>query len=244
MPRKNESSITDTGTRAQILSCAARMFRTQGYAAVSLRNIAKGVGMTTGSLYYHFASKEEIVTEILDQGHRRVLAEVQKSVNTLGQDASGRVVLKTAILRHIQCLLGEDSFPSANIRIFAHVPAEIRMASLRFRHEYEIYWMRLLTKYVTPRKGEKELNPSVLAFLLFGAMNWTLEWYKPGRHDIEDVAETLTCLLFERSLSEVALGTRQMRAPPGEYVDPNDENSLLLADEVNDGGCSESKNSL
>ena len=105
----------DVGTRAEILRCAARLFRTRGYAAVSLRDIAKGAGLTTGSFYYHFTSKEEIVSEILDQGHRRVLSEVRKAVSDLGPDADGRLILRTAIKQHIECLLGEDSFPSANI---------------------------------------------------------------------------------------------------------------------------------
>jgi AcrR family transcriptional regulator len=193
-----KSDAADVGTRAAILSCAARLFRTQGYAAVSLREIAKGVGMTTGSLYYHFASKEEIVSEILDQGHRRVLHEVQKGITALGPDADSRAILRTAILKHIECLLGEDSFPSANIRIFGHVPAEVRRASLGVRHEYESYWIRLLRKCQERGESDAALDPSVLANLLFGAMNWTIEWYKPGRHRIEDVAESLTRLVIHQ----------------------------------------------
>ncbi|MGX9389442.1 TetR/AcrR family transcriptional regulator [Nitrobacteraceae bacterium UC4446_H13] len=193
-----ENDTADVGTRAEILTCAARLFRTQGYAAVSLREIAKGVGLTTGSLYYHFASKEEIVSEILDQGHRRVLQEVQKGITALGPEADGRMILRTAILKHIECLLGDDSFPSANIRIFAHVPAEVRRESLGVRHEYESYWIRLLRRCQERGESDAAVDPPVLANLLFGAMNWTIEWYKPGSHRIEDVAESLTRLVIHR----------------------------------------------
>ena len=185
----------EIGTRDQILKCAAGMFRREGYAAVSLRNIAKGVGMTTGSLYYHFASKEEIVSEILDQGHRRCLVEVRQGVKALGPSATSREILKTAILIHIACLLGENSFPSANIRIFAHVPSEIRLNSLAIRHEYERYWINLIKNGQEKMDDQVKREPAVLANLLFGAMNWMLEWYKKDRHHIEDVAETLTGLI-------------------------------------------------
>lgn len=188
----------DLGTRASILSCAARLFRMRGYAAVSLRDIAKSGGLTTGSLYYHFASKEEIVSEILDQGHRRVLHDVQKGIAALGPDADGRAILRTAILKHIECLLGDDSFPSANIRIFAHVPTEVRRASLGIRHEYESYWIKLLRKCQERGESDAAVDPSVLANLLFGAMNWTIEWYKPGNHHIEDIAESLTRLVIQQ----------------------------------------------
>lgn len=197
---RRKTSSGDIGTREQILSCAAQMFRQQGYAAVTLRNIAKGVGLTTGSLYYHFLSKEEIVSEILDQGHRRCLNEVRKGIDELGPKASNREILKKAILIHIGCLLGEDSFPSANIRIFAHVPQEVRLASLGVRHEYESYWMRLLKMCQETGEADKTIEPAVLAYLIFGAMNWTLEWYKPGRYNIEEIAESLTRLVIGHSL--------------------------------------------
>jgi TetR/AcrR family transcriptional regulator, cholesterol catabolism regulator len=208
MEMKSTSLPSDIGTRAEILRCAARLFRTKGYAAVSLREIAKGVGLTTGSFYYHFASKEEIVSEILDQGHRRVLSEVRKSVLDLGPDADGRLILRTAINKHIECLLGEDSFPSANIRIFAHVPADIRIASLGARHEYESYWIKLLRKCQDRGECDPEADPAVLSNLLFGAMNWTLEWYKPGRHCIEDVASNLARLVIHEQIKAKATDTK------------------------------------
>ncbi|MDB5630504.1 MAG: bacterial regulatory s, tetR family protein [Tardiphaga sp.] len=208
MAKKNAGD--DVGTREQILRCAALMFRQEGYAAVTLRNIAKGVGLTTGSFYYHFQSKEEIVSEILDQGHRRCLLEVRRAVMALGPDASTRLILKTAILMHISCLHGEDNFPSANIRIFALVPVEIRTASLSIRHEYERYWVKLLKS--CQNRGDSKLgnDPAVLANILFGAMNWSLEWYKPKRHKIETIAETLVELVVETepSRNEELLGLR------------------------------------
>lgn len=202
----------DIGTRDQILRCAAEMFRREGYAAVTLRRIAKGVGMTTGSLYYHFASKEEIVSEILDQGHRRCLVEVRHAVTSLGPRASSREILKTAILVHIGCTLGEDSFPSANVRIFAHVPAEVRLNSLGIRHEYERYWFALIRRGQDQGTVRTHEDPGVLANLLFGAMNWMLEWYKKDRHDIEGIAETLTGLIHGEEKQVRAPKRRQKRA--------------------------------
>ena len=43
---------------------------------------------------------------------------------------SRRSVLRAAIFAHLTCLLGEDNFTSANIRIFAHVPPRVRDATM------------------------------------------------------------------------------------------------------------------
>ena len=184
----------ENSTRAQILSGAARLFRTQGYAAVSLRDIAKAVGVTTGSLYHHFASKEEIVSEILEQGHLRVLREVKRNVEALGASATGTARLREAIYTHLSCLTSDDSFPSANIRIFAHVPAEVRLASLGARHEYEKYWATLLANF-RDKSHLVDIDPVILVNLLFGAMNWTIEWFNPRRHSLDTIAGNLTLLV-------------------------------------------------
>lgn len=210
--------VDEHSTREQILSCAARLFRSQGYAAVTLREIAKSIGMTTGSLYYHFASKEDIVREILEQGHTRTYRQVKGAVDAVGSDADCSLILRTAIYKHIECLLGEDSFPSANTRIFAHVPLEVRSPTLMNRHKYELYWVGLIRE--CQRRGgiREDFDPQMLSLLLFGAMNWTLEWYKPGRHSIDGIASDLAKLVLSGGQSTKRRAKVQ-RVPQGKIQD-------------------------
>lgn len=51
--------------RAQLLAIAAEMFATRGYSQTTVRDIADGAGILSGSLYHHFDSKEAMLTEIL-----------------------------------------------------------------------------------------------------------------------------------------------------------------------------------
>ena len=52
---------TGAETRAQAQRVALSLFTTQGYEATSMRQIADELGINKASLYYHFASKEDIV---------------------------------------------------------------------------------------------------------------------------------------------------------------------------------------
>ncbi|HWH30043.1 MAG TPA: TetR/AcrR family transcriptional regulator [Mycobacteriales bacterium] len=51
--------------RALILDEAANLFARQGVAATTVREIADAVGILSGSLYHHFASKDEIVDAVV-----------------------------------------------------------------------------------------------------------------------------------------------------------------------------------
>ncbi|QVQ50253.1 TetR/AcrR family transcriptional regulator [Spiractinospora alimapuensis] len=52
-------------TRAEILRVALELFTSQGYQRTSLREIAERLGITKAALYYHFASKTDILREIV-----------------------------------------------------------------------------------------------------------------------------------------------------------------------------------
>jgi AcrR family transcriptional regulator len=53
-------------TAARIRAEAVALFTTQGYASGSLREIADRVGITKASLYYHYASKQDLLLAVLD----------------------------------------------------------------------------------------------------------------------------------------------------------------------------------
>lgn len=60
MPRPKASE-----TRARIEAAALELFATQGLQQTSLRQIADRLGLTKPALYYHFASREELVRSLV-----------------------------------------------------------------------------------------------------------------------------------------------------------------------------------
>ncbi|MDX6429565.1 MAG: hypothetical protein QOE54_1931 [Streptosporangiaceae bacterium] len=66
-PRSQPSEGAGATPEEQILDAAAVLFATRGYAGTSTRAIAEAAGLRQPSLYYHFASKEEIFSRLV--GH-------------------------------------------------------------------------------------------------------------------------------------------------------------------------------
>lgn len=58
---ENARSAEDQGTRARILDVALDLFIDKGFDKTSLREIAERLGFSKAALYYHFASKEDIL---------------------------------------------------------------------------------------------------------------------------------------------------------------------------------------
>lgn len=60
-------SADDVATmRAKVGAAAARLFREEGYAAVSMRRLASEAGCTPMTLYAYFASKADILSHLWD----------------------------------------------------------------------------------------------------------------------------------------------------------------------------------
>jgi AcrR family transcriptional regulator len=71
-------STSAAAPRDQVLSAAAELFVTRGFAATSTREIAERVGIRQASLYYHFAGKDEILAELLQRSVRPTVDKVAK----------------------------------------------------------------------------------------------------------------------------------------------------------------------
>jgi len=56
-------------SRQRLLDCAICFFRAKGYSATGIDEIVKACGITKGSLYYHFESKESLAFAAIDQIH-------------------------------------------------------------------------------------------------------------------------------------------------------------------------------
>ncbi len=61
------------GTKARILDAAFRRLATEGYAALSMREIARDAGVNHALINYHFHTKDQLVIAVLDEANRQLL---------------------------------------------------------------------------------------------------------------------------------------------------------------------------
>lgn len=187
----------DISTRDRILLVAARLFRYNGFATTSLREIAKEAGITAGSIYNHFTSKDEILDEVLRIGVGDVAVAVRNRVAALPATATWRERIAVAIREHLLNALHQGDFTSANVRLWAQLPPEVKERQRVVRRNYVEYWRDLFRQAQAAGELNPVLNIKVVELFVVGAINWTSEWYDPRRGTFDAFCEEILTIVFD-----------------------------------------------
>jgi AcrR family transcriptional regulator len=202
-------------TRQRILDAAAACFSELGYAGVNLRRIAARAKMKAGSLYYHFDSKDELVEEVIRVGLDTAVRATRGAVQVLGADADPIVKLRAAIAAHLATILAESDYASADLRILAQLPEPIRKRHLERQRQYGAFWSSLLQSAAASGRLRRDLNLSVVRMLLLGALNWSVEWYRPDGETPGEIAEHLSAMILDGLLAKEGVPAETRWFTPG-----------------------------
>jgi len=179
-------------TLDDIVSAAAKIFRTKGYHAATVRDIADEVGILKGSLYHHFASKEELLYLVV----KEPIAQMYRTITEIAAaDATAAEKLRRAISAHLEAF--DRHYP----HLFVYL-RERESVKLRFREmigfspkEYERCWQQILREGIENGEFRPDLDIQVTSYGMLGMLNWSYKWYDPqGRLSVREVAEEFTTL--------------------------------------------------
>lgn len=171
-----------------ILDEAARLFAEQGFHGTSIRDIVRAVDMLPGSLYYHFAAKEDLLCAVYEEGVRRITERVTTAIAPRS-DPWQR--LEAACVAHLEALLDERDYAQVVIRVRpGDVPAiAAHLVALRDRYE------ALFVELVRDLPLKLGVDRRTLRLMLLGALNWSQTWYRPGRDNARAIARDFIALL-------------------------------------------------
>jgi AcrR family transcriptional regulator len=171
--------------RQKIIDTAAELFARQGYAATSVNDLGRAVGLAKGALYYYIDSKENVLIEIQSRVMTPLLSRARE-ISALDVDPLLRLrllseALLTTILRRLD-----------HIWVYEHdyrsLTGDYLQTLLGQRSEFERLVRGLLTEAVG--QGRFRAMPPRLATLQFlNLHNHTYQWVKPdGRWDAAELS--------------------------------------------------------
>ncbi|HEX6231895.1 MAG TPA: TetR/AcrR family transcriptional regulator [Jiangellaceae bacterium] len=173
-------------TALRIRRAAVLLFAQRGYAATSIRDIARAVNMTNAGIYHHVTSKEALLADLMRVGHVRLIASSDQLLAGIERPAERLATLITSLtaihaLNPMTTRVMDGELRSLTPGSAAH--GEI----IELRDAYEAEWRRTIADGVS--RGAFDVADERLARLALMSMcTGTSEWYRPdGESSLDQV---------------------------------------------------------
>ncbi len=173
---KAHSLSTEVGgghqRQQRIMAEAAHLFATRGFDATTIRDIASAAGILGGSIYYHFASKEDIFVAVHKAGMEAITSAVLDNVARY-TDPWDR--LTAAAVAHCESLLSSSDLPVIVSPYYSRSLGALRKELIKERDRYE----KIINGLVEDLNLPPQVDRTLFRLHFLGAMNWIPTWYTP-----------------------------------------------------------------
>lgn len=152
--------------RERIQAVAVRMFAERGYDNTSLREIAEELGVTKAALYYHFKTKEDLVTSIVTD-----MAEKVDTIISWAVDQPATAETRHEIIRRFHAALyGGDDLMSRDLQRFIQTNQQLIQERVKIGEEMRGRFQHL-SELLIPRSAPltARLKGTIALFALFAA---------------------------------------------------------------------------
>ncbi|MGZ5214848.1 MAG: TetR family transcriptional regulator [Caldimonas sp.] len=190
------------------MRAAAQLFREKGFDGTTIRDIAGAVGMRSGSPFYHFANKHELLMAVMEEGLRLGLDRTRAALDSAGLSAAER--FRRLVRTHYGILHdnGSDFIP-VMLYDWRSLPAPYRRRIIELKDRYDAIWQETLDEL--HREGRLAADARLARLMILGAINFSATWYrsKPRsaqRVDLDALADETVALVLQPPPEPVAAG--------------------------------------
>lgn len=176
-----------------MLAAAIDLFNRKGYDATSVGDVAEALGVTKSAVYHHVARKDQLLDRALDEALSELEAAVADARTASG---SAYVRLRGVVRRSVAVLVAHQ--PAVTLLLRVHGNSDIERAALARRREVDAQLAVLVRRATEEGALRADLDPDLVARLLFGLVGSLVEWYRPaGPVTAEQLADAVSALAFE-----------------------------------------------
>jgi AcrR family transcriptional regulator len=185
--------MVEATRRRAIEDVASDLFRLHGYAATSVRDIARALSMQGPSLYAHVTSKEDVLWAIVDRAAGRFEAAADAAELAAEARRPGDPVeaISGLVRAHVDVVTSDVGEASVFVHEWRSLGDERRAAVLERRDAYEARFRRPIADGIAI--GAFGItDPAVAAIVVLSALNAVATWYDPsGRLSPDRIADHL-----------------------------------------------------
>lgn len=194
--RKDGHKNPGSERRQALVTIAAELFAERGFKATTVRDIGEAAGVLSGSLYYHFDSKETIADEILS-GYLDGIVQTYERIISENEDP--RVALRELVLAAFRSLGPHRAAITILQNERSYLGELPRFAYLtKAENDIRRLWVKVLEAGMTDGSFRDDLDPKLTYQFLRDAIWVAVRWFTPsGRLSVEQLADQYLKLVME-----------------------------------------------
>jgi TetR/AcrR family transcriptional regulator, cholesterol catabolism regulator len=191
--------VVELSRRRAIEDVASELFRAHGYAATSVRDIARGLEIQGPSLYAHVTSKEDVLWAIVDRAATRFEAAAEAAsgaATATGARPDPATALAGLVRAHVRVIAEDVGAAAVFVHEWRALGGDRRAAVLVRRDAYERRFRQVIEAGIAT--GDFEMtDPNLAATAVLSTLNGIPGWYRPdGRLPAGRVADHFVDLVL------------------------------------------------
>jgi AcrR family transcriptional regulator len=132
--------------------------------------------MQSGSWVYHFPTKQDILAAVMEEGLQQGLERIEAIAR---EQLPPREHFRALVRTHLDTLLGPgQDFIPVLLYDWRSLETQGRRRVIALQKRYEKVWEDVIDQL--QRSGDWAMPTRVDRLLMFGALNWIAQWYRPG----------------------------------------------------------------
>ena len=196
--RKNPRNGAAENRRDDLVRAAAQLFREKGFEGTTIRDIAGAVGMRSGSPFYHFANKHELLMAVMEEGLRLGLERTRAVVDGAALAPAERFRRLVRVHYGILHDTGSDFIP-VMLYDWRSLPAQYKRRIIELKDGYDAIWQQTLDELHA--EGRLHADARLARLMILGAINFSATWYRAkgraaGRVDLDALADQTVALVL------------------------------------------------
>jgi AcrR family transcriptional regulator len=171
--------------KQRVKTAALTLFSERSFPDVSVRDIMSACGLTSGALYAHYKSKEEVLFSLIREGHERLHLRLQTLFQCRGDPAQ-----RLARLAYVHMLFQLKNLPLARVAAneFRYLPQHRQLELNKLRLQMADYFDAAIRQGVSAGLFEVSI-PFQTRTMILTAANLAPQWYDPqGEASAETIA--------------------------------------------------------
>lgn len=192
-------TIETLNRKDQINQVAQNLFREKGYAATSMRDLAKAIGIEAASLYSHIKSKEELLQNICFRIATEFFDEYDRVQNGT---TDSKQLFRNAVKAHTRVVASNIDASTVFFNEWRHLNEPSLSEFKKQRAAYENRFKALLKEGIEAGVF-REVQVSFAMRLVFSTLNGIPTWYRPdGPLSPDQIADQIADFLLEGLLNK------------------------------------------